>query len=119
MNLKCIQSTHWFLLLVFLALGACAKDLTVGGEAVGVSGPVELRLMSYSPKQVVQSITIKSNGSFRFPGSLEKGATFSVSANANPVDQSCSVDNPNSGGLKETVWNIRVKCAPRSFDINR
>lgn len=119
MKLNCIQPARWLLLLSFLAFTACSKDLTVGGEAIGVSGPVELRLMSHSPKQVTQSISIKSNGSFRFPDPLEKGATFSVSANANPIDQSCSIDNPNSGGLKETVWNIRVKCAPRNFDINR
>lgn len=97
----------------------CSSGLTVGGDVVGVSGQIELRLSSYSPKSVSQKVIVKNNGSFRFPDPLEKGATYNVSAVANPLEQSCSVSNPNSNRLTERVVNISVRCVPRQFDINR
>lgn len=109
--------------LIVLALGFflmnCSSGLTVGGEAAGVSGRIELKLTSFSPKEVVQTLSVNGNGTFRFPDPLEKGATYNVTVNANPLEQSCSVVNPNSNKLMERVWNIQVRCVARGFDINR
>ena len=98
---------------------SCSSGFTVGGDAMGVSGKIELKLTSYTPKEVVQVLTITSNGDFRFPNALDPGASYSISANTDPLEQSCSVVNPNPSTLTARVTNIQVKCSPRHYDMTR
>jgi len=89
--------------------------LTVGGTISGLAGgEVVLQLNDGN------DLSVKTNGKFKFPKPLTKGAAYAVTVKTSPVSpvkQTCSV-NQGKGSLEDKeVTNVAVACTTNSYAV--
>jgi trimeric autotransporter adhesin len=77
---------------------------TVGGTVTGLVGSVVLQNNGGG------NLTVTSNGTFAFTGSLNSGAAYAVTVLTQPGLQTCFVSN-GSGTLSANVTNVEISCS--------
>jgi hypothetical protein len=104
-----MKHLNFFVLAAATLLAGCHGSTvteTVGGTVIGLqttgtSGNTPLQLQNNG----VDTITVKSNGSFNFPTALDVGTTYVVTVSQQPEGETCSVEN-SIGILEENVGNV-------------
>jgi hypothetical protein len=89
--------------------------VTVGGTVSGLSGSgLVLQLNG------ANDLPVSANGNFKFPKTLAKGSSYSVSVKASPfapVKQSCSVSQGSGIIANAPIHNVSVSCSTDSYAI--
>lgn len=92
-----------------------AAPLTVGGSVTGLAGgEVVLQLNG------ADDLTAKADGKFKFPKPLKKGATYAVTVKtspAQPVKQTCTVNQGSGSIAGAAINNIAVACTTNSYAV--
>ena len=94
-----------------LALGACGgfgTDAIIGGDVSGLATGLSVVLSNNG----TDNLTVSSNGSFVFSGTIAPGSSYAVAVATQPLGQTCSVANA-SGKVNAAggdVKNIAVSC---------
>jgi hypothetical protein len=87
------------------------QTYTIGGTVSGLTGTLVLADNG-------TSMTVTSDGSFTFPGTLSSGASYNVTVQTQPSGETCSVTN-GSGNATSNITNIQVACSSAaSFTIS-
>jgi len=95
-----------------LALAACdgsnkapsrAPFVTIGGTATGLAGTVTLQ------NNGGNNLTIAADGPFTFTARFAPGAAYSVTVQAQPAGQTCSIRN-GFGTASNNVTNVALVC---------
>jgi|GEM_PF-6457189 hypothetical protein len=76
---------------------------TIGGTVSGLHGTVVL------VDNGGNSLPLTANGTFKFPGTVNSGASYNVTVNTQPSSQTCDVTN-GSGMATSNVTNVQVTC---------
>ena len=97
---------------------SCTNNPTfsVDGTVLGLSGTVVLQ------DNGGDNLSVNANGSFTFATAVASGAAYSVTVQANPSGQACSVANGSGTMGSANVTNVAVTCAtttPGSDNFNR
>ena len=88
----------------------------MGGTVSGLSGTVVLQ------DNGGDNLSVSASGSFTFATAVATGAAYSVTVQANPSGQACSVANGSGTMGSANVTNVAVSCAtttPGSDNFNR
>lgn len=102
-----------------LTLAACGggwTPTTVSGSVTGLANGASL-ILTNSPGityQVDESITVTSNGAFKFTRTFSPGTAYNVHVSSQPAGQFCSVANGTGTIDKnaDAISNIVVSCVP-------
>ena len=118
---KCSLSTLslWFVaLLASLGLSACGgggggggggADTTNATVGVSVSGLASGRSIVLQESQL-GSMTVSSNGTYTFTGTVTSNSTYSVTIFAQPTGQICTVNNGTGTVANSNISGISVTC---------
>jgi len=91
----------------------CANEsYVVGGNVIGLSGTVVLRLNGSN------DLTVTAAGAFQFPTALAGGSNYDVTVFTQPLGQSCAVTNGSGTGIAD-VSNVAVACTnnPNTYTV--
>ncbi|MFP8777848.1 hypothetical protein [Hydrogenophaga sp. RWCD_12] len=96
----------------YYVFGSVVQSFPVGGTLSGlaVGQSVVLQLNGGS------GLTLSADGSFTFPGSVNRDATYAVSVATQPVGQTCAVTN-GSGTVTAAVSSVSVTCSVLTYSI--
>ena len=90
-------------------LAACGGgDASVGGTLSGLPSGNTVTLQNNS----ANNLAVNANGSFSFSGTLDSGASYSVTVLTQPVSATCSVANGTGtiDSYGSDVSNVKVTC---------
>jgi len=79
-----------------------SPTVSIGGTVSGLTQPLTLTNNGVDPISV-------SNGTFQFDSVLKNGANYAVAIQAQPVGQTCSIQN-GSGTAMQNITNVAVTC---------
>jgi len=89
--------------------------LTVGGSVSGLPGSgLVLQLNG------ANDLAVSANGTFKFPKTLAKGSTYSVtvkSSPSSPIKQTCTVGQGSGNITVAAVSNITVTCVTNTYAV--
>ncbi len=88
----------------------------IGGSVSGLAPGDSVELQD----NATDSLFVSMNGSFAFPTTLQNGATFNVTVQANPVQpvaQTCTVTNPGGTVMGANVTMVTVTCTTNTYTI--
>lgn len=88
-----------------------ANTYTIGGSVSGLTGTVALQ------NDGADSQTINVDGAFQFAAPLAQGGTYSVTIQAQPVAQTCTVVNGSGIVGAANISNVVVTCATNAFTV--
>lgn len=99
-------------LVAAVALAACGgggedkedKAFAIGGTVTGLAGTVVLR------NNGGDDLTLSTDGTFRFPTEVPRGAPYEVTVSTHPAGQTCTLGNA-SGITNVPVTDVLVSCA--------
>jgi phage tail sheath gpL-like len=89
-------------------LTSASLDATVTGLALGAS--VTLTAYNSGTTTALSTLSLSTNGTATFPGTLTTGQAYSVSVTQNPVGQTCTISNPTGSIVANTVETVSVSC---------
>ena len=92
----------------------CAVDqFTIGGTISGLAGSVVLA------DNGSDHVTVSSNGSFAFPGTIASGDTYAVTVATQPgsPSQTCIVTNGSGTVAAADITSVQIACTTNSFTI--
>ncbi|MBL7481763.1 hypothetical protein [Legionella bononiensis] len=89
----------------------CANAYTVGGTVTGLSGTVVLQ------NNLMDDLSISSNGAFTFPIPVAQGATYSVTVLTPPLAQTCTLTNESGTMGSANVTNVGVSCVTNTTTL--
>jgi hypothetical protein len=94
---------------------APAVQLTVGGTVSGLAGgEVVLQLNDG------EELTVNTDGKFKFPKALTKGAAYAVTVKTSPalpVKQTCTVGQGSGSIAGTVVGNVAVACTTNTYAV--
>ena len=96
----------------YFVFGSAVQTFPVGGTLSGLAAgqSVVLQLNGGS------GLTLSADGSFTFPGRVDRDATYTVSVGTQPVGQTCTVTN-GSGTVTATVSSVSVTCTAATYSV--
>jgi lysophospholipase L1-like esterase len=98
------------LLLLIASLSACGGSdsprYTVSGTVVGLDAGLSLSMSNNGS----ESLTVLSNGKFSFLSTIPQNGSYTVSVAAQPIGQTCVVNNATGSGISSNIDNVSVTC---------
>lgn len=116
--MKHSKLTALLLCVVALLVTGCggAIDATIGGTVSGLSGGTTVGLLDNG----TDALTVSASGSFAFANQVQAGSTFSVTVSAEPLGETCVVENgvgtvsQNSGDVTNIVVSCNALASPNN-----
>lgn len=100
--------------LLMLGLAACGgggsdspQTVLIGGTVTGLAAGSQIVMNNNGDP----ALTVKTNGTFFFPKSVDSNGSYLVTINTQPTGQTCSVANFQGAGVTADVWNVKVTCS--------
>jgi hypothetical protein len=90
-----------------------AIKYAIGGAITGLAAGAQVSLLN----NAADSITLSTNGPFSFNGALANNASYSVTVNAQPPGQVCSVGGGTGAGLTADVQTVTVTCSSITYTV--
>jgi hypothetical protein len=117
--------THSLMIIAALALSACGgggdensdggnrapSNYAVGGAVSGLSGTVTLQNNSG------ETISVSSNGSFRFTTPVAVGQSYQVRVASHPINQQCAVTAGSGVIGSADINDVSVSCTTSTFAV--
>ncbi len=88
-----------------VAVSCMTLSYTIGGNAIGIAGPLVLKNNSGD------QMTVNAAGSFVFPMTVASGITYSVTVATPPAGQTCTLSNGTGTVANGNISDITVNCS--------
>lgn len=99
--------------MLVAACGGSQGAHTLGGTLSGLGPGTTITLQNANGA----TVTLSSNGAFRFPQTLPDGGSYAVTVATPPTGQTCTVTGGTGTGVVADVEAVRVLCTASTFSL--